>query len=141
MNIPEAAAPALGAAAAQQAQPTHAQPSEGAVSTAPGGAAAPDFAAALSRAEMAAAPPGVDPADAVTPAMRSVFSSLQRLDNEASGLVDDAKAAAAAGPDLTPGEMTMLTLRAHEFMFHAQLTSNVANRTSDGLQQLFRQQA
>jgi len=26
-------------------------------------------------------------------------------------------------------------------MFHCQLTSNIANRTADGLQQLFRQQA
>ena len=34
-----------------------------------------------------------------------------------------------------------MTVKAHEFMFHCQLTANVANRTSDGLQQLFRQQA
>jgi hypothetical protein len=36
--------------------------------------------------------------------------------------------------------MIMLSVRCQEFMFHCQLTSNVANRTSDGLQQLFRQQ-
>ena len=46
-----------------------------------------------------------------------------------------------AGTDLTPGEMVMLTVKCHEFMFHSQLTANVANRASDGLQQLFRQQA
>jgi hypothetical protein len=37
--------------------------------------------------------------------------------------------------------MVMLTVRCQEFLFHSQLTANVANRTSDGLQQLFRQQA
>ena len=42
---------------------------------------------------------------------------------------------------MTPGEVVMLTVRCQEFMFHCQLTSNIANRTSDGLQQLFRQQA
>ena len=42
---------------------------------------------------------------------------------------------------MTPGEMVMLTVRAQEFLFHSQLTANIANRTSDGLQQLFRQQA
>jgi len=42
---------------------------------------------------------------------------------------------------MTPGEMVMLSVKCHEFMFHCQLTSNAANRTSDGLQQLFRQQA
>jgi hypothetical protein len=42
---------------------------------------------------------------------------------------------------MTPGDMMMLTVRCQEFMFHCQLTSNIANRTSDGLQQLFRQQA
>jgi hypothetical protein len=36
--------------------------------------------------------------------------------------------------------MVMLSMRCQEFMFHCQLTSNIANRTSDGLQQLFRQQ-
>ena len=42
---------------------------------------------------------------------------------------------------MSPGEMVMLTVRCQEFMFHCQLTSNIANRTSDGLQQLFRQQS
>jgi hypothetical protein len=37
--------------------------------------------------------------------------------------------------------MIGLTVQCHEFMFNCQLTSNIANRTSDGLQQLFRQQA
>jgi len=47
----------------------------------------------------------------------------------------------AGDGELTPGQMVMLTVRCHEFLFHCEMTSNVANRTSDGFQQLFRQQA
>jgi hypothetical protein len=31
-------------------------------------------------------------------------------------------------------------MQCQEFMFQAQLTSNIANRSADGVQQLFRQQ-
>ena len=47
----------------------------------------------------------------------------------------------ASGSEMTPGEVVDLTMKCHEFMFHCQLTSNIANRTSDGIQQLFRQQS
>lgn len=43
--------------------------------------------------------------------------------------------------DLKPSELMMLTMRSHEFLFHCELVSNVANRSSDGVQQLFRQQS
>ncbi|MGY6555252.1 MAG: hypothetical protein ACXIUM_12115 [Wenzhouxiangella sp.] len=43
--------------------------------------------------------------------------------------------------DMSPSDMLMLTVRCHEFLFHSQLTANAANRTSDGVQQLFRQQS
>jgi len=48
---------------------------------------------------------------------------------------------AADQKDLKPGDLMMLTMRSHEFLFQCELTSNVANRSSDGLQQLFRQQS
>ncbi|MFT3778973.1 MAG: hypothetical protein QM772_11980 [Ottowia sp.] len=73
--------------------------------------------------------------------MQALFKPLEHLNNEAASLGEVAQAAQAAGADLTPGEMVMLTVRCQEFLFHSQLTANVANRTSDGLQQLFRQQA
>jgi hypothetical protein len=41
---------------------------------------------------------------------------------------------------MKPGDMLMMTMRAHEFLFHCELTSNVANRSSEGVQQLFREQ-
>ena len=80
-------------------------------------------------------------ASATNAAMQAVFKPLEQLNTEAAQLSQHAQAAMQAGTDLTPGEMVMLTVKCQEFMFHSQLTANVANRTSDGLQQLFRQQA
>lgn len=74
-------------------------------------------------------------------AARAVFKPLEYINSEAVQISEFAEATAAAGNELTPGEMVMLTVRCHEFLFHCQLTSNIANRTSDGLQQLFRQQS
>lgn len=74
-------------------------------------------------------------------AMQALFKPLEHINLEASQLSAQAREAVDAGRSLTPGEMVMLTVKCHEFMFHCQLTANVANRTSDGLQQLFRQQA
>jgi hypothetical protein len=77
----------------------------------------------------------------VSAGVQALFAPLQHLDAEAASLSSHARAAMQAGQSLTPGEMVMLSVRCHEFLFHSQLTANVANRTSDGLQQLFRQQA
>ena len=89
----------------------------------------------------ATAPSDVAGLDSIAPAMKGMFGALEKVNAEASQLGAHAKAAEAKGVDLTPGEMVMLTVRCQEFMFHCQLTSNIANRTSDGLQQLFRQQS
>ncbi len=70
-----------------------------------------------------------------------VAKPLEFINNEAVEISRFAVAAAASGNEFTPGEIVMLTVRSQEFMFHCQLTSNIANRTSDGLQQLFRQQS
>lgn len=74
-------------------------------------------------------------------ALRAVTTTLERLNLDAKMIAEKASAAEAKGASMTPGEMVMMTVRCHEFMFHCQLTSNVANRTSDGIQQLFRQQS
>ena len=81
----------------------------------------------------AAQPPGK--------AMLALFKPLEHINGEAAQLKADAKAAISEQRALSPGEVVMMTVKAHEFMFHCQLTANVANRTSDGLQQLFRQQS
>ena len=135
-GVSAAAQVAAAASGGDQAQP---EPPGG---QAPGAEAR--FDAAMDRArEQAAAPLASETAaaDAVAPAVKGVFDRLAAIDGRAQRLADEAKAAEMSGSEFTPGEMVMLSVRAHEFMFHAQLTSNMANRTSDGLQQLFRQQS
>lgn len=80
-------------------------------------------------------------ADALGPAMRTMFTQLEKVNGEAKSVAQYASAASAPGKEMTPGEVVQLTMRCHEFMFHCQLTSSIANRTSDGVQQLFRQQS
>lgn len=96
------------------------------------GSDAAAFAGSLERAEQSAAPTSV---------AKAMFEPLGRINTEARDLVDYAQSALESGNELTPSEIVMLTARSQEFMFHAQLTANVANRTADGLQQLFRQQS
>jgi hypothetical protein len=96
------------------------------------------LAGASQTASSAAAPTGG--LEALQPAMKGVMAALESVNGEANGLGQAASAAQAKGSQLTPGEMVMLSMRCQEFMFHCQLTSNIANRTSDGLQQLFREQ-
>jgi hypothetical protein len=66
---------------------------------------------------------------------------LSSLNARATGLTAEANATIGSGEELKPKDMLMLTVHAHEFLFHCELTSNVANRTSDGITQLFRQQS
>ena len=72
---------------------------------------------------------------------RAVLSTLNALNGRVDQLGTTSQTATAAGGDMSSGDMLMLTVRCHEFLFHCELTSNVANRTSDGVQQLFRQQS
>ncbi|HEY8878608.1 MAG TPA: hypothetical protein VIN03_13660 [Roseateles sp.] len=81
------------------------------------------------------------PSDSPAQAMQRLVQPLDHINAEAATLGRDARAAAVSGQELTPGELVNLTVRCQEFMFHCQLTSNIANRTSEGLQQLFRQQS
>ncbi|MDT9000944.1 hypothetical protein RQP53_16830 [Paucibacter sp. APW11] len=83
----------------------------------------------------------VEASGAPSAAMRELVRPLDHINAEARSLGIDARAAAAADQALSPGELVSLTVRCQEFMFHCQLTSNIANRTSEGLQQLFRQQS
>lgn len=82
--------------------------------------------------------PGADP---LSPALKAMFGQLEKVNGEAKSVADYARTAQMSGADMSPGEIVNLTMRCQEFMFHCQLTSNIANRTSDGIQQLFRQQS
>ncbi|HET9646394.1 MAG TPA: hypothetical protein VFP68_24245 [Burkholderiaceae bacterium] len=81
------------------------------------------------------------PVQQTAEAARQLMKPFDHINTEAAHLAADAKASQAAGREMSPSEMVNLTMRCQEFMFHCQLTSNIANRTSDGLQQLFRQQS
>lgn len=74
-------------------------------------------------------------------AAQQLMRPFEHINGQATQLAQDASVARAAGQEMTPGEIVNLTVRCQEFMFQCQLTSNIANRTSDGLAQLFRQQA
>ena len=71
----------------------------------------------------------------------SVLKTLQTLNGGVEGLGTEAAQFAANRQELTPGDMIQLTVRCHQFMFQCELTANVANRSSEGVQQLFRQQS
>src|SRR5262245_33706815 len=74
-------------------------------------------------------------------AAKVLMSPFEHINAEAAKLSSDAKAAQSSENGLSPGDMVMLTARCQEFSFHCTLMSNIANRTSDGLQQMFRQQS
>lgn len=74
-------------------------------------------------------------------AAKQLLAPFEQINGEAQSIATEARAARDGGREMTPGEIVMLTVRCQEFSFHCMLTSNIANRTSDGLQQLFRQQA
>ena len=105
------------------------------------------FRAAWDRAggppETAGETPGVPAAQPVeSEGMRAVFAALESLNGRADEFSERAELFRSGGAhDLTPGDMLMITMHAHEFLFHSQMTANVANRTSEGVQQLFRQQS
>jgi hypothetical protein len=73
--------------------------------------------------------------------MRTVLSALDGLNGGAENINVMSQTMNANSADLTPGQMMEMTMKCHQFLFKAELTSNVANRTSDGIQQLFRQQS
>ncbi len=73
-------------------------------------------------------------------AMSGMIGALDKVNVQAKSVSDYAKSAADSGGTMTPGEIVNLTMRCQEFMFQCQLTSNIANRSADGVQQLFRQQ-
>jgi len=69
----------------------------------------------------------------------TLLNPLLRLNTDSTALAAQADQAAQTG--MRPSDLMMLTMRSHEFLFHCELVSNVANRSSDGMQQLFRQQS
>jgi hypothetical protein len=81
------------------------------------------------------------PISAPSEAVQAMFKPLEHINGEVAHIAEHAEKASLAGNAMTPGEMISMTVKVQEFMFHCQLTSNIANRSADGLQQLFKQQS
>lgn len=74
--------------------------------------------------------------DTATPSLLAPLSALNSGSGSLARVAD-----AMSGGSFTPGQLLELSLQTHEFVFRCQLTATVANRSGDGVQQLFRQQA
>ncbi|MBE1161425.1 hypothetical protein [Dyella acidiphila] len=95
-----------------------------------------------------AAPASVSQAEQVTPVpqelsagIKVVLNQFDSLNGHATQLGKLANEMSSSASDLKPGQIMDMTMRCQEMVFQAELTSNVANRSSDGVQQLFRQQS
>ncbi|UZW60863.1 hypothetical protein [Lysobacter enzymogenes] len=131
--------------AAEAAQPAAASPAQSPQASAYD---IREFAAAFDRGSAPGAAGGVQAggvahAGAAEPSQgtRAVLAALDNLNGGAESIGQASQSISANAAELTPGEMIQMTMKCHQFMFTSQLTSNVANRTSDGIQQLFRQQS
>lgn len=77
----------------------------------------------------------------LSPGFKAVLNQFDALNGRANELGRLSEAMKANGRDLSPSQVIDMTLKCHELVFQAELTSNVANRSSEGVQQLFRQQS
>lgn len=72
---------------------------------------------------------------------KAFMHAIDSLNGGADSVEAMAKSISSSPEGMTPSKMIEMTMACHQFMFQTQITSNVANRTSDGIQQLFRQQS
>ena len=117
----------------------------------PGAATAPahiDDIARFRQTFADATPASVDQAQPVAPvpqelsaSVKAVLNQFDSLNSQASQLGQLANGMRSSGRDLAPSQIIDMTMRCQEMVFQAEMTSNVANRSSDGVQQLFRQQS
>lgn len=104
-----------------------------------------DFAAAMQKtggaeATQAAEPAAVQSTSQADGAGRKLLAMFDSINSGATS-IEAVASKVGAGGEFSPSQIIQLTMECHEFMFKTQMTSNVANRTSDGIQQLFRQQS
>ncbi|WP_020410927.1 hypothetical protein [Hahella ganghwensis] len=72
---------------------------------------------------------------------KAAIRVLDSLNGEVAAIGGDARSILSNTDQMTPGAMIELTMKAHHFLFQSELTANIANKTSEGVQQLFRQQS
>jgi hypothetical protein len=81
------------------------------------------------------------PSFKVGEAAKVLFTPFEHINSEAARITAEADAVKASGVEMKPSDMVMFTAKSAEFMFHCQLMSSIASKTSEGIQQLFRQQS
>ena len=84
---------------------------------------------------------GVAPTSSPSESMRAFAAFADNINGGASNIEALTQKMSSTEFASKPSAMLEVTMACQQFMFKAQLTSNVANRTSDGIQQLFRQQS
>lgn len=72
---------------------------------------------------------------------RGAMELLNSLNSNTETLGANALGFSSNAENASPGEILKLTMDAHHFLFKSEMTANVASKTSDGIQQLFRQQS
>jgi len=66
----------------------------------------------------------------MSPEFKAVLNQFDSLNGRANELGRLSEAMKANGRDLSPSQVIDMTLKCHELVFQAELTSNVANRSS-----------
>lgn len=69
------------------------------------------------------------------------FKALESLNGGSEGIGGEVLRILGENAEMSPSEMIGLTMKAHYFLFQSELMANIANKSSEGLQQLFRQQS
>ena len=106
-----------------------------------------DFAAAMERnggaqaARAAEAPAATQAASEPSSGARALLAAFDNLNGGADAIRELSKTLSSGATDFSPGQVIQMTMQCQQFLFQTELTSNVANRTSDGIQQQFRQQS
>jgi hypothetical protein len=90
----------------------------------------------VNQAEQVAAVP-----QELSASIKAVLNQFDSLNGQTAQIGKLANEMSTSGKDLKPSEIIDMTMRCQEMVFQTELTSNVANRSSDGVQQLFRQQS
>jgi alpha-ketoglutarate-dependent taurine dioxygenase len=72
---------------------------------------------------------------------RQAFKAIESLNGGSEGIGSEALRILGENAEMSPSEMIGLTMKAHYFLFQSELMANIANKSSEGIQQLFRQQS
>ncbi len=101
-----------------------------------------NFEQSMMRAQKASTPAAIQSSASIeSTGFSSAISALKDLNGSMETLGTDALRMAADNGSFTPSEMLLLAVKSHELVFQSQMTATVANKTSDGITQLFKQQS